>query len=271
MFDDGTSVSYGAGNHGRLLSAVRLPRAGDGYWIPPRWAARGSNFGTDEMIRFVIHLGRQMSRAYPGSKMGVADISPQRGGRSRWHRTHQIGKDVDLLFFAVDRRGRPVRSDSMLHFSADGEAKFRSAQGAERVLYFDVERNWHLVKSVIENPIARVQYIFVFDPLKQMLLDYATAIDEPPDIVQQASYLLHQPSDSACHDDHFHVRLYCSKADRMIGCRDRGPLRWTKKDRKYRDQPRVAAMPAAVEQLLGEQLPAMLSLTTLPFRVGSVQ
>ena len=138
-----------------------------------------------------------------------------------------------------------------------------------RAHYFDVERNWYLVRSIIENPIVSVQYIFVFDPLKQMLLDHAGAIGEPPDVIEQASYLLHQPGDSAPHDDHFHVRLYCAKSDRAVGCRDRGVLRWTKKDRKYLHRPRAAGVPVAVRQLLTERMPAMLSLTSLPFHVSS--
>ena len=260
IMDDGTSVSYGWGNRGRLVNPTRLPRAGEGYWIPPRWAARGLNFGTDEIVRLIAYAGRQVSREYPGSRIGVADISPERGGPSRWHSTHQSGLDVDLLFFELDSSGRPASSDAMLHYRGDGVA--RSATGRN----FDVERNWFLVKSLIQNPIARLQFIFIYDPLKQMLLDYAMAIGEPPDIVEEASYLLHQPSDSASHDDHFHVRLYCSKADRDLGCRDRGLLRWTKKDRKYRDHPRRETAPVAARVLLSRPLPALLSLTALPFR-----
>jgi hypothetical protein len=54
----------------------------------------------------------------------------------------------------------------------------------------------------------------------------------------------------------------------MIGCRDRGLLRWTKKDRKYLHRPRHAEVPVAVKEVLAGRLPAMLSLTSLPFRPG---
>lgn len=273
MFDDGTSVSWGRTNGGRLVNARLLPRRGDGYWIPPRWADRGLNYGTDEMIRLLVYLGRRMSREYPGAELGVADISPERGGRSAWHGSHQSGLDVDLLFFEVDHRGRPVRSSAMLHYAEDGSVAVGDGpqSASAGVRYFDVERNWYLVRSVIENPIARVQYIFIFDPLRQMLLDHATAIGEPPDIVLEASYLLHQPGDSAPHDDHFHIRIFCANTDRMIGCRDRGNLRWTKKDRKYRDRPRTGGVPVAVADLLSRRMPAMFSLTSLPFRGGVVK
>jgi hypothetical protein len=44
---------------------------------------------------------------------------------------------------------------------------------------------------------------------------------------------LHQPGDSAPHDDHLHLRIYCSQNDRPLGCVDRGPVRWWKKRYKY--------------------------------------
>jgi len=197
--DDGTSVSWGRGNGGKLLNAARLPVSGEGYRIPQRWADRGLNYGTDEMVSLIAYLGRRMSAEFPGAKLAVADISPEHGGRSAWHRSHQSGRDVDLLFFAVDGQGRPVRLEGMPTFQPDGSTKpgVDDAGNPIGVIYFDVERNWYLVRSLIENPVARVQYMFVYDPLKQLLLDHARAMGEPPDIIELASYILHQPSDSA--------------------------------------------------------------------------
>jgi penicillin-insensitive murein endopeptidase len=270
MFDDGTSVSWGRGNGGRLLNARQLPRRGDGFRIPPTWATRGLNYGTDEMIDLLVYLGRRMHQEYPDAEIAVADISRQRGGGSRWHRSHQTGRDVDILFLAVDELGRPARTDSMRHLLADGATEpIRDRNGKRlRTLYFDVERNWYLVRSVIENPVARVQYVFLYDPLRQMLLDHACAIGEPPDIILQASHILRQPSDSANHDDHFHVRIYCERSDRHLGCRDRGLLRWTKKDRKYALRPRRGRAPPELREALTGPMPAMLSLTSLPFRAA---
>jgi penicillin-insensitive murein endopeptidase len=35
---------------------------------------------------------------------------------------------------------------------------------------------------------------------------------------------LKQPGDSARHDDHLHVRVYCTPSDRRLGCVDLGPM-----------------------------------------------
>ena len=43
--------------------------------------------------------------------------------------------------------------------------------------------------------------------------------------------MLAQPGDSAPHDDHFHVRVACTPAERVLGCQDGGPLwPWLDKD-----------------------------------------
>lgn len=251
VVDDGSSLADGASNGGRLVRPARLPSAGNGFVIPPRWVHRGLAFGTDELVRLIAHLGDRVSRDYPGAVVAVADLSPERGGPSEWHRSHQVGVDVDLLFFAVDARGRPVALASMPHFGADGTT--RAADGLP--LFFDVERNWALVRAAIDNPVVPVQYLFVYDPLRQLLLDHAIAIGESADLIEAASYVLQQPGDSANHDDHFHLRIYCPPSDREIGCRDRGDLRWGKKRRKYPPPPPTAPTERVARQLSATALP----------------
>ena len=229
--NDGTSVSYGPSRHGTILNPARLPARGDGYWIPPQWDRRGLAYGTDELVDSLVYLGRDVSRQLPGRVISVADLSLERGGRSRWHRSHQTGRDVDILFLVNDASGRPVAADTMRRYGADRAAVTAGEAPASR--FFDDEANWVLVRSLMSNPIAEVQYIFVSDDLKQRLIDHATERGEPEGLIQQAGWLLHQPGDSLPHDDHFHVRIFCPRSDLGYGCRDFGNLRWHKKDHKY--------------------------------------
>src|SRR5690606_6646399 len=120
IHDDGTSVSFGPPNRGALVNPLVLPPSGDGYWMPPTWARRGLHYGTGELVGMIAHLGRDLAQRGAGRPLAVADLSPQRGGPSRWHRSHQTGRDVDLIYFARDAEGRPVPADSMRHFRADG-------------------------------------------------------------------------------------------------------------------------------------------------------
>jgi penicillin-insensitive murein endopeptidase len=277
LVDDGTSISYGPSNRGKLVNPVRLPRSGDGYWTPPRWAERGLRYGTDELVELLVFVGRRLDRDQSGMRMGVADLSPLRGGPSAWHHSHQTGRDVDLLFFATDAAGAPVELSAMPVFDATGAATLpsdmpdnpRTAQDESvREVRFDIARNWLLVRALIENPIAPVQYMFIADPLKQLMLDHARLAGEPEGLIQKASFLLHQPGDALPHDDHMHVRIFCAPSDRTHGCSDRGALYWVKKDYKYDPVTRVTATVArsAVAMTAPTPMPAMLVLGTFPFR-----
>jgi hypothetical protein len=51
-----------------------------------------------------------------------------------------------------------------------------------------------------------------------MLLDHARAIGEPEGLIDLAAASMSQPSDSAPHNDHMHVRIYCPPGEPT--CRD---------------------------------------------------
>jgi penicillin-insensitive murein DD-endopeptidase len=225
--DDGTSLSAGWSHRGRLVNGVELPVRGDGYLMPPTWAARGLNWGTEELVGAIVRASRRVAIESPGAMLYVADLSPRRGGPSAWHRSHQTGRDADLHFFALDESGRPAPPPlAMVRFDASGRAP-----AAGRL--FDVPRNWLLVRALVEDPGAEVQFLFLSSGLRQLLLDHAVEVGEPTELVARAAALMQQPGDSLPHDDHLHLRIFCPAGDRTLGCRDRGPVRWLKKDWKY--------------------------------------
>jgi penicillin-insensitive murein DD-endopeptidase len=225
--DDGTSLALGYHNDGRLVNGVQLPTRGDGYVMPPTWARRGNNWGTEELVGLLVRTGRRLADDVTDASLYIADLSPPRGGPSAWHRSHQTGRDVDLIFFARDALGKPVAPPAqMMTFGDDGKT-------LDGLASFDTERNWKLVRALLVDPEVDVQYLFIYEPLAKRLIEHARASHEPPDLVARAEALLKQPTDSLKHDDHLHVRIYCPASDRALGCRDRGPLRWFKKVYKY--------------------------------------
>lgn len=269
LVDDGTSVSFGPPNSGTIINPARLPDRGDGYVVPETWARRGLRYGSDELVGMVVYLGRDLEARDLGRPLVVADLSPERGGPSAWHRSHQTGRDVDLLFYVRDAAGQPVVPTAMHHYGGDGAsvAESRDPDAAVAPLYFDDHANWMLVRALITNPIADVEYVFISEDLKQRLLDQAVALGEPRSLVEAASFLLHQPSHAPPHDDHMHVRILCPPSDVAQGCREMGPLWWYKKDYKYRPE-RLAH--SAMDQRIGAALRSrqviMAALPSLPFR-----
>jgi penicillin-insensitive murein endopeptidase len=259
VIDDGTSVSVGQANGGGVRNPARLPDDGDGWRVPARWAERGLRYGTDELVELLIDVSRRVALETGGHEVTVADLSPRRGGGSRWHRSHQSGRDVDLVLFATDAAGKPVAPDDMRHFGPDGKTT-DDAEFEGKGWVFDVERNWLLVRALVEYRWARVQRIFLFQPLIEQLLAHAAARGEPEALIERAALILTQPGDSAPHDDHMHVRIVCSPQDRAYGCVDYGQLL---PDMREELGVTWAMLPPPVRTAVLAPMPAMLALVGL--------
>lgn len=219
MVPDGTTVSLGQSNRGMLLDARRLPDRGRGFVARPLWIERGYRFGTDELISLITGVAGRMSTK-ANVRLVVADLSAKAGGNtaSRFHRSHQSGRDVDLLFYTRDADGRPLEADAMRVFDANGRATDGSG------ITIDIPRTWQLVKQLVTAPEAPVQFIFMYEPIAVRLLERAAKIGESPLVIARARMALYQPGRRAPHDDHMHVRVYCSDTDRRYGCVDTGPM-----------------------------------------------
>lgn len=215
VVSDGTSVSYGAPNDGVLLDGVRMPDRGPGYWAPSMWRNRGRRYGTRELVEVLAEAAGRVAKELPGARLGIADLSVQGGGKISHHQSHQTGRDADVLFYVTDARGKAQDATAMHRFNGEGRT-------LEAPLRFDVARNWALVRALITSPVVRVQRIFVFEPLAQLLLDHARATDEPGAMLDLARSVMQQPSDAAPHDDHFHIRVGCADNDLPYGCREIG-------------------------------------------------
>jgi len=263
FFTDGSSVSVGSFNRGALRRGARLPVAGEGYVVPNLWVQRGAFYATDELVAAVQHVARRVRREYPGAILGIGDMSMKGGGDSVLHRSHENGRDLDLIYYAVDERGRPVApADSMprypffdLRARDPGPQEHGVVFGPFSTRFFDVKRNWGLVRALLEEPGIEIQYLFIHARLRERLLAYAAEQGEDPSLLERAEAILHQPGDSAPHDDHLHVRIFCAESDRAFGCRDAGPVRWWKKRYKYMvpTVPRIGVdeLAGALAQLIG--------------------
>jgi penicillin-insensitive murein endopeptidase len=253
VISDGTSISVGKPNNGYLVDAARLPDHGPGYTTREIWLKRNNRFGTDELVDLIVGVARRLSTQVKGVKLVVADMSSQGGGGAfAFHRSHQSGRDADLVYYMRDAEGQPFEADAMHVFDARGRAKDGSG------ITIDVPRTWLLVKELIVAPEAPVQWIFMYEPIAQLLIDHAKQIGEPEALVARARRALKQPGDSARHDDHLHVRVYCSKADLEMGCLDIGPMELLAEREAERSQ-LLDMVGAVVEQTRAETTAAAAS------------
>src|SRR5262249_5534461 len=82
-----------------------------------------------------------------------------------------------------------------------------------------------LVKALVEDPDARVQWIFANRNVKATLVQWARARGESGDTIVRAMDVMAEPHPGGPHDDHVHVRTACSPAEVVAGCEHTGPRR----------------------------------------------
>jgi len=216
--------SSGQAAAGQLEGAFDLPLAGAGYRFYGPVAQRQAHFATLELAALIARAARVLAAEVPGPPVVLGDFSREHGGPLRRHASHQSGRDVDVIFLARGADGAAVEAGRFAHYDGDGRCV-----DADCTWTFDTERNWWFVRTLLASRTPAVQWIFVSAPLARRLIAWAEAQGEHPTLLARARKVLRQPTGSAPHDDHFHVRIYCSHgvlpADANSACADTGP-RW---------------------------------------------
>lgn len=213
------SIALGNTSRGGLVDPAMVPDAGEFHYILPEHLGRPTHYGTDELVKLILSAAEQVGTAFPDSRLPIGNLSVFDGGHISWSRSHNAGRDVDLGFFIRDKEGADLPLETLVHVRRNGAVA--EIKGAT----FDVERNWAVVKALLTSDIAKVQWIFIYAPLERMLLAHATKLGEPQALIDKAATIMHQPGDSAPHDDHFHIRVFCTLDDRLEGCQNTGPRR----------------------------------------------
>jgi penicillin-insensitive murein endopeptidase len=212
--------SIGTANRGVLANGAELPREAEGL----RWL-RGDDrhWGVPRFTEAIARAAATVARERPGATLYAGDLStPTGGGPLAPHFSHRSGVDADLLFYVTTLDGAPVESPGFVHFGADGLAR---DEAHDRWLRFDVDREWLLVKALMEDPEARVQWMFVSDVAQAMLVQWALARGDSLETIERAEQVMLQPNPGGIHDDHIHVRTTCSADEMVAGCEPTGPRR----------------------------------------------
>ena len=210
------SRSLGLPFDGRLRNGVRL-RESRYLRLVTEYREAGHHWGTWEMVQLLERAAYRVARRLPGARLSVGELSAERGRRLPGHASHQSGRDVDIAFYMLDGRDRPHEPYAFAGFDREGQGT-----GPNRGLTFDDARNWELVAKLVADGDARIQYIFVASALKRRLLREGRRRRASDVLLQRAERAMVQPAGNHPHDNHFHVRIYCSPADRPA-CEDRGP------------------------------------------------
>lgn len=208
------SVSIGDTTHGRVVHSKELVES-ERLKILPRQKERDLKYGTDGLVG-AIGFAAQRLFEKTHTPLWIGNIGRRDGGDIEWSVSHNAGRDADIAFAYKDPvSGKPVDPPDLVPIGRDGLS-------ADRKLAFDAARTWIVVRALLEYDGASLQYLFVSEPLKKKLLEHAKASGESAKLIDQAAEVLRQPAGAAPHDDHLHVRVYCSALDVAGGCVDFG-------------------------------------------------
>lgn len=160
--------------------------------------AHHDNYGTSAMASGIKNLAAVFARSNPGHPgLTFGDISNRVGG-DIGHLSHRKGRDIDMYFAITDANGRPVHNNRRIRFNADG--------GGRHGFRFDDQRNWQLVKLMLENPQfgREVQFIFISTGLEKRILDAGRRAGAAPRLLARAQAVMrYEPG----HTNHFHLRI----------------------------------------------------------------
>lgn len=228
------SFSVGQPNAGWLVNGRKLARESRNHRVLPHTYRRGWYYGGTELLDALMRAANRVARKHPSSVMRVGSLSREGGGKVYPpHASHQSGRDADIGLYCTDLDGQPVdppgfpRFDGRLGDTVDSTGRY----------LFDLPRNWAFVESLISDENARVQWIFLDTPLKWLLLDYAVRVGAKDSIIDKAEKVVVRPNNSSAHDNHFHIRIFCTQRDMDWGCKDYGPeWSWVKDERERYDK-----------------------------------
>ena len=210
------SLSVGTIRQGTLRNAVALNDVGEFHEIIERHRSRRTRYGTAELVAAIKGAAESVAREHGGAPLRVGNLGFRSGGAIPWSNSHEAGRDADLAFYVLTEEGESVPAPDLIAFDNDGQARSDS-------LIFDIPRNWALIRALLTDPTINVQWLFISEGLKHLLLTHALEIGEDVELIARAARIVHQPTDAAPHDDHLHLRIGCSLTDRLEGCVDWGP------------------------------------------------
>lgn len=206
------TFSVGDTRDGYLIHGKALPSPNPWVRQLPVQYERGIIYGTTELISLIMDTAKAMQKRYPGSIMMMGNMGLREGGDIPYSVSHNAGRDADIAFYMVEAAtGEAAYLDNMYKING----RLLTQDGKYR---FDLEKNTTLIEQLLSHPGIDVQFIFVAKHLRQAILRTLKRREASPEVMRRFEAVVQI---QAAHNDHFHVRVYCSKADICAGCVDR--------------------------------------------------
>lgn len=238
------STSIGSPTEGSVIGGVPLPLHGPGYRFSPN-KDEASRYGTVELVAALVRSAAVVHQQMPGNTITFGDLGREHGGDIPGHASHRAGRDVDVYFYLLDHDDQPFDGKAI---PIDPEGKGIDfgdlADPHDDVpVKIDVPRTWRFVQALLSQEDLAVGRIFVVEHIRSMLLAEAKQQKAPKEVVARFEAVTCQPR--APHDDHLHVRVFCTAEDIAAKCLDTRPVYpWHKKRLNEAGTAAVIALPS---------------------------
>ena len=209
--ESGDSFSVGDTRDGYLVHGIPLPLPNLTMRQLPVQYERGLSYGTSELVDLLSGVARTMARKYPHTMLHLGNLGAREGGDIPYSISHNAGRDADIAFYLLDKDGQNIRPDNLVKMN-------RRLHSPDSVLSFDLEQNTTLVELLLSDPKHRVQFIFLAKHIRSAIHRELLARQASPELLEKFEQTVQNQS---AHDDHFHIRVYCSDEDICAGCIDR--------------------------------------------------
>jgi penicillin-insensitive murein endopeptidase len=158
---------------------------------------RNRAWATFDLWAVIRQGAASIHRAFPdGERLQLGDASAQGGGPlTPTHASHQIGLDVDVVYYRVNHREQDPLVTTVF------QELF--VQNGKVTANLDVPRSWAFIKAV--HATGRLNRIFMDGAIKRAFCEHARATGELVTAAEALRRLRPWPE----HRDHMHVRLDC--------------------------------------------------------------
>jgi len=176
-------------------------------------------FATTALIDGLLRAVGAVAKAHPdGEQTLIGNLSKRNGGNIPDSRTHNSGRDVDIVFFMERLDGRAVRPNNH-HYGRDGLSR-----RSPKHFRFDIEANWALIEALASNQAMGLQWVIIEPHLELLMLKHAKAQGLSGAELRRYADLMTLPPYAGPHENHMHLRIQCPVADWQDRCQPTGPV-----------------------------------------------
>lgn len=201
------SIAHGTPQKGSLEQAWRLPRKGKNYTYVSKFSyyLLRNSYTHSKVYKTILETYEKLYELHPERHYVLMECSNQKGGKMRFHRTHQNGMSVDFMSPLL-KNGKPkyYKNLGMARYLMNFDAQGRKKNNPNVCIDFNAiaEHLYYLEKTARSNGLHIKKVIFKLE-LKEQLL----ATKYGKELQKMNIYFAQRLPKivDIMHDDHFHV------------------------------------------------------------------